>query len=235
MHRKQESRAAGHFQSKATVCSLTAFWSERGFFQLQMDFFFFFFPLITNSFFAQVVVAVQKASALGVLGWRGSLWGLPAKTVWCWLKRVFLLCTAVFKMQGKPVWSIIMIMTQEWNYERNYNYHFYAQLINHKILHYRFFFFFYLMKFIIEAPEALNLMLNKLNLCLGLGLLAQMWPWIANTGLSDVGAAVPDQTCCMFRGVGFWLPWYLLWVPQVSTLVFTLGSSCPSHWKSWVH
>lgn len=32
------------------------------------------------------------------------------------------------------------------------------------------------MKFIIEAPEALNLMLNKLNLCLGLGLLAQMWP-----------------------------------------------------------
>lgn len=35
------------------------------------------------------------------------------------------------------------------------------------------------MKFIMEAPEALNLMLNKLNLCPGLGLLAQMWPWIS--------------------------------------------------------
>lgn len=32
-------------------------------------------------------------------------------------------------------------MTQEWNYEHNYNYHFYAQLINHKILHYRIFLF----------------------------------------------------------------------------------------------
>lgn len=35
------------------------------------------------------------------------------------------------------------------------------------------------MKFIIEAPEALNLTLNKLNLCPGLGLLAQTWPGIS--------------------------------------------------------
>lgn len=74
-------------------------------------------------------------------GMEGESLGTPAKSVWCWLKRVFLICTGVFKMRGKTVWSITMIMTWEWNYERNYNYHFYAQLINHKILHYRFFFF----------------------------------------------------------------------------------------------
>lgn len=35
------------------------------------------------------------------------------------------------------------------------------------------------MKFIVEAPESLNLMLSKLNLCPRLGLLVQMWPWIS--------------------------------------------------------
>lgn len=90
------------------------------------------------------------------------------------------------------------------------------------------------MKFIIEAPEALNLMLNKLNLCLGLGLLAQMWPWIANTGLSEpkggVGAAVPDQipaACSEELAFGYpgiyygylkCLPWYLLWAAHVQDI-----------------
>lgn len=147
MHRKQESRAAGYFQSKATIYSSTVFWSEIGFFHLQMDFYLYFFflflPLITNSFFGKVVMAVQKASALEVLGWRDSIRGLPAKAAFgVGLRGFFALALQFLKcLWGKTFWSIIMIMTQEWNYEHNYNYHFYAQLINHKILHYRIFLF----------------------------------------------------------------------------------------------